>query len=75
MKPGDGLLLYTDGVTEAPNGVKEWFGNDRMKEYINLHASGTAEQMVLDLFTALRFFSLGTAQADDITVMALRYRG
>ena len=75
MKPGDGLLLYTDGVTEAPNEVREWFGNDRMKEYVSLHASGTAEQMVLDLFTALRFFSLGTAQADDITVMALRYRG
>jgi phosphoserine phosphatase RsbU/P len=75
MKPGDGLLLYTDGITEAPNGISEWFGEDRVKELINLHASGTAEQMVLDLFTSLRFFTLGAAQADDITAMALRYRG
>jgi sigma-B regulation protein RsbU (phosphoserine phosphatase) len=76
MKRGDGLLLYTDGVTEAPNHVREWFGSaQRMQEYVNLHASGSAEQMVLDLFTALRFFSLGTVQADDITVLALRYLG
>ncbi len=75
MKPGDALLLYTDGVTEATNQQSEWFGNARLVEHVNLHASGVAEQMVLDLFTALRFFSLGIAQADNITVMALRYRG
>ncbi|MGA3185983.1 MAG: SpoIIE family protein phosphatase [Bryobacteraceae bacterium] len=75
MKPGDGLLLYTDGVTEAPNGDRQWFGDVRLKEHVNLHASSTAERMVLDLFTSLRFFSPGTAQNDDITVMALRYRG
>jgi sigma-B regulation protein RsbU (phosphoserine phosphatase) len=75
MKAGDGLLLYTDGVTEAANQRKERFGKLRLEEYVNLHASGLVEQMVLDLFTALRFFSLGIAQADDITVMALRYQG
>ena len=75
MKSGDGLLLYTDGVTEAPNRDRKWFGNDRIEEYVNLNARGTVDHMVLDLFTTLRFFCLGTAQADDITVMALRYRG
>jgi len=75
MKPGDGLLLYTDGVTEAPNLDRKWFGNDRMEEYVNLNAPEPVERMVLDLFTTLRYFCLGTAQADDITVMALRYRG
>ena len=75
MKPGDGLLLYTDGASEAPNAASEWFGKGRIENFVNLHAAAPAEQMVLDLFTALRFFSPGTAQADDITVMALRYRG
>jgi sigma-B regulation protein RsbU (phosphoserine phosphatase) len=75
MKPGEGVLVYTDGVTEAPNQFREWFGNARLEEYVNLHVAGSAEQMVLDLFTTLRFFSPGTAQADDITVMALRYQG
>jgi sigma-B regulation protein RsbU (phosphoserine phosphatase) len=75
MKPGDGLLLYTDGVSEARNQGDVWFGSARMQEHVNLHAAGSAEQMVLDLFTALRFFSLGTEQSDDITAMALRYRG
>ena len=75
MKPGDGLLLYTDGASEAPNAASEWFGKGRIEQFVNLHAAAPAEQMVLDLFTALRFFSPGTAQADDITVMALRYRG
>ena len=75
MTPGDGLLLYSDGVTEAPDQFGALFGNARLEEYVNLHAPGSAEQMVLDSFTALRFFSLGTAQADDITVMDLRYLG
>jgi len=75
MQPGDGLLLFTDGVTEARNQSGEWFGTERAKEYVNLHATDSAEQMVLGLFTALRFFGLGTEQADDITVMALRYQG
>jgi sigma-B regulation protein RsbU (phosphoserine phosphatase) len=75
MKPGDGLLLYTDGASEAPNAGREWFGKRRIEEYVNLHATAPAERMVLDLFTALRFFSPETAQPDDITVMALRYLG
>ncbi len=75
MQPGDGLLLFTDGVTEAPNEMGEWFGKAGLQAHVNRHAAGAPEQMVLDLFTALRYFSLGTAQADDITVMALRYQG
>jgi len=75
MKPGDGLLLYTDGASEAPNAGREWFGKRRIAEYVNLHAAEPAERMVLDLFTALRFFAPETAQPDDITVMALRYLG
>ena len=75
MTPGDGLLLYSDGVTEAPDRFGELFGNARLEEYVNLHAPGSAEQMVLDAFTALRFFSIETAQADDITLLDLRYLG
>jgi phosphoserine phosphatase RsbU/P len=75
LKAGDGLLLYTDGVSEAPNLRREWFGKAGLEAYVNSHASATAEQVVLDLFTALRFFALGSAQNDDITVMVLRYLG
>jgi hypothetical protein len=43
---------------------------------MNLHAAGTAEQMVLDLIHRAYGFSLREPpQADDITAMALRYRG
>jgi len=61
MKPGDGLLLYTDGVTETPNSSQESFGSTRLEKHVNIHASGVVEQMVLDLFTTLRFFSLGVS--------------
>lgn len=75
MKPGDGLLLYTDGVTGARNKFGERFGSTRLEEHASLHASGSMESMILDLYNTLRFFSGETAQTDDMTALALRYRG
>jgi sigma-B regulation protein RsbU (phosphoserine phosphatase) len=75
IQPGEGILLYTDGVTEAIDRNDEFFEAERLEEYLNAHAAEPAEQLVQKLHLTLQEFSKGVRQADDITVLALRYLG
>ena len=75
MKPGDVIFLYTDGVTEAMNPQKQLFSESRLKETLHkLH-----EKDIKDLIHGLRdeiySFAQGESQSDDITMMALKYKG
>jgi sigma-B regulation protein RsbU (phosphoserine phosphatase) len=73
LGPGDTLLLYTDGMTEATNPQGLLFGEARLLETARREGSGKALlQAILD---AVRAFEDGAAQADDITCVALRYAG
>jgi sigma-B regulation protein RsbU (phosphoserine phosphatase) len=72
---GEAILLYTDGVTEAIDRNDEFFGEQRLEEYLAAHASEPAEQLVQKLHLTMQDFSKGVRQADDITVLALRYLG
>ena len=73
LKPGDTLLLVTDGVTEAQNGAGELFGRDRI-----LTGSGdwraNARSIVQSVRDQVRDFEAGTEATDDLAVMAIRYR-
>jgi sigma-B regulation protein RsbU (phosphoserine phosphatase) len=75
LKKGDELFLYTDGVTEATNGNKDLFGEARLLET----ASNCAGSPLIDFAKAVKGkvseFAEGTEQADDITVLILRYQG
>lgn len=71
--PGDGILLYTDGVTEAVDKSKQFFGEERLERYLADHAQEPVEQVVQKLHANVQEFSKGVPQADDITVLALRY--
>jgi phosphoserine phosphatase RsbU/P len=75
IKPGESILLYTDGVTEAINQRDEFFEDERLERYLIEHASGQARTLVTGLHTAVKDFAKGVPQADDITVLALRYLG
>ncbi|MCX5794046.1 MAG: SpoIIE family protein phosphatase [Elusimicrobia bacterium] len=74
LRPGDGLFLYTDGVTEgmAPDG--SFFGEERMLEYLKQARELPPKDMVLGLLKDVDRFSQGD-HADDITLLALRYLG
>jgi phosphoserine phosphatase RsbU/P len=73
LRPGDTLLLYTDGIVEANDPRGRMFGEQRLLDAIMRHAPGAAglPQAVL---RAVRSFEAGRAQADDITCVAVRYR-
>jgi len=69
MGPGDALVLYTDGITEARRG-RELFGAERLQALLAEPAS-SAEELVGRIDAAVAAFSAGEA-ADDMAVLALR---
>jgi sigma-B regulation protein RsbU (phosphoserine phosphatase) len=75
LQPMDTLLLYTDGVNEAMNPDKQLFGDDRLLAFARTQAGTAPKELVEGLFASVRGFAAGEEQSDDITVLALRYRG
>jgi sigma-B regulation protein RsbU (phosphoserine phosphatase) len=75
LRDGDTVLMYTDGVTEAQDSSQKLFGTQRMLDSIAAASVGESPaRYVSDLLTAVDAYAIGEAQADDITVLALRWR-
>ena len=75
LAPGDTAVLYTDGVSEAMNGVHEEFGMERFSE---VFANAPPEDAIAAnhaVFKAVNDFAEGTPQSDDITCLTLRRKG
>ena len=75
IAPGEGILLFTDGVTEAIDTREEFFTEERLEQFLAVNCTATAEQLVTELHRSVEVFAAGMPQADDITVLALRYLG
>ena len=79
LAPGETVVLYTDGVTEATNAENALFGDDALlaaMAAIGSDPRGVVTARIPDqLVRSVRGFENGAAQADDITVVALTYRG
>ena len=75
LGPGDLIVLFSDGVTEAMNAEGEEFTDDRLIACANAHR-GEAPQQVLDALLAdVHAFCAGEAQSDDVTAVLVRYNG
>jgi phosphoserine phosphatase RsbU/P len=70
LLPGDILLAYTDGVTEARDPAGLLFGEDRLNNLL-CGPCGSAEVLLNNIETELKEFSRGAAQSDDITLLAV----
>ena len=75
LVPGDTVFLYTDGVTEATNENNEEFGLERMVDALNLELEAPVAKLVDNVRGAVGAFVGDAPQADDITMMVLRYFG
>lgn len=73
LKPGEGLFLYTDGVTEALNTGGEDFSLARLESFLAEAAPTTAAEVVRGALAATEEFSKGTPQTDDISLLAVRF--
>ncbi|MEQ1832414.1 MAG: PP2C family protein-serine/threonine phosphatase [Candidatus Eisenbacteria bacterium] len=75
LRPGDRVVLYTDGVTDAMNPAGEPFGEGRLVAAAIATANAnaaTSRQSVAGVITQVRAFQAGQAAADDIVIMMLR---
>ena len=72
LEPGDLLFLYTDGVTEANDAKGEEFGDNRLRILLAESDAGSAVQWIDRVIEAVREFSEGEPQFDDVTCVALK---
>jgi len=72
IAPGEVLLLYTDGVTEAENADHTLYGRDRLTEALANGPANDARNLVAAVIDDVHRFIGGSEPADDVTVLALR---
>jgi serine phosphatase RsbU (regulator of sigma subunit)/pSer/pThr/pTyr-binding forkhead associated (FHA) protein len=75
LRPGEGLVLYTDGITEAEAGTLEQFQAARLEGVLAGVARAGAAEVVAALMGAVRDFVGDNPPSDDLTALVLRYRG
>jgi sigma-B regulation protein RsbU (phosphoserine phosphatase) len=74
LDPGDCLVLYTDGVTEAFNPEGQMYDELRLREQVGLHGGGAAQTLVTKIFESVTAFAAGQPQSDDITLAVMSWR-
>ena len=74
LEPGDTLVLFTDGVTEAMDPQEELFGMPRLRQVLTGQMECPLEQLQKCVLEAVENFTRGARQADDLTLLIVRYR-
>jgi serine phosphatase RsbU (regulator of sigma subunit) len=72
LEPGDVLVLYTDGITEAANPKGDEFGLDRLQAVVQKHAQEPLVALAVAIETEVEVFADGTPYGDDRTLVMLR---
>jgi len=71
LNPGDVLVVYSDGVTDAENPQGDMFEEERFRQVIQSNASAGVEVLKEKILEALDQFTEGMAQTDDITFVLI----
>jgi serine phosphatase RsbU (regulator of sigma subunit) len=74
LASGDVLVFYTDGVTEARNGVEEEYGENRLLETVALCVDRPADAILETILDSVVRFSGSEAQSDDLTLVVLKVK-
>jgi len=74
LEPGDTLVLFSDGVTEAVDPDEQMFGIARLKELLTGQLECPLELLQKCVLEAVENFARGAHQADDLTLLIVRYR-
>jgi len=72
LSPGDVVVLYTDGVTEAMDSAQKEFGKENLIEAIRISAGGNAKDILNNICERINRFTGGIPQYDDITLVVIK---
>jgi sigma-B regulation protein RsbU (phosphoserine phosphatase) len=72
LRPGDVLVAFTDGISEAMNLDDEEWGEERLLEAIQSARGASAEELLKHLFEAATRFAGTAPQHDDVTLVVVR---
>jgi phosphoserine phosphatase RsbU/P len=74
LDPGDTLVLFSDGITEAMDPEEELFGVARLREVLTGHMDTPLDQLQQCVLESVENFARGAHQVDDVTLLLVRYR-
>ncbi len=74
LEPGDTLILFSDGVTEAMDPAEELYGVPRLREVLTGQSECALDKLQKSILESVENFSKGAHQADDLTLLIVRYR-
>ncbi len=74
LEPGDTLILFSDGVTEAMDPAEELYGVPRLREVLTGQSECALDKLQKAILESVENFSKGAHQADDLTLLIVRYR-
>ena len=75
LEPGDVLVAFSDGITEARNADGDEFGEGRLLSCVTSCRALAAAALLQRVFEAVHQFTVTGAQDDDLTVLVLTYSG
>ena len=75
LKPGNQLVLYTDGITESKDENEHLFGEGQLETALHAMSGRSSQQVVERVVQTVQHFSSGAPQWDDLTLLVLGYGG
>jgi len=72
LAPGDVVVLFTDGISEAMNEIRDLYGEDRLCLCVEDHADLEPDALCDEIFESVREFADGAEQHDDMTMIVLK---
>jgi serine phosphatase RsbU (regulator of sigma subunit) len=74
LAPGDIMVWYTDGLTDASNRDAKEFGTERLLESVRVHSDGSAREICDDLWRDVAAFTQRESLDDDLTLMVVKMK-
>jgi phosphoserine phosphatase RsbU/P len=75
LEPGDTLLVYSDGISEAVNKAGEEFGDERLMASFQSRRGASMQEILDGVLADTKAFVDGAEQTDDMTILLMRYEG
>jgi sigma-B regulation protein RsbU (phosphoserine phosphatase) len=75
LDPGDIIVVFSDGVSEALSAESEEFGEQRLQDVVRKYMDDGPDATLEHLLDSVRDFTKGAVQNDDVTALVVRYTG